>query len=225
MRPRPVVPSAFVHRTRSGGRRIDRHVPWLRGARALDFGLVIAGRESLAVTDLHPVEAIAEEAGGKARIELTRPASRAIASRRVGLGPRRRSCDLTSRTTRAERRESPRRFVLLQDARSCDRSRLFRQRCARSAEAAVKAQAELAPAAGAGAGIRAGVPAWLRRRRAGRGKRARTPVRPTSLFLVGLDQHPVGIARAGVAAEGPKVTGLDGVAQASRRQPGLPSYG
>src|SRR5206468_4010221 len=46
-----------------------------------------------------------------------------------------------------------------------------------------------------------------------RKRRARTPVARTSLFLVGLDQQPVRIARAGIAAEGPRIASLDRVAE------------
>ena len=55
--------------------------------------------------------------------------------------------------------------------------------------------------------------AWSRRRREAAARRTPAPVRATSLFLVGFDQQPVGIARRDVAAEGPEVAGLDRVAQ------------
>src|SRR6185503_3951042 len=55
-------------------RRISRH----RGPRALDFRLVIAGCERLAVADPHPVEIVAEKGG---RL-LRRDADRLSAKRR-----------------------------------------------------------------------------------------------------------------------------------------------
>src|SRR6476469_7429478 len=61
----------------------------------------------------------------------------------------------------------------------------------------------------------AALPAGWAGRRSPRGaglKRARTRVGRGSRFLVGLDQQPVGIARREIAAEGPQVASLHGVA-------------
>ncbi len=65
--------------------------------------------------------------------------------------------------------------------------------------------------AAAGSGGGAGLVAQAARR--AREASASARASETSLFLVGLDQQPVGIARSGVAAEGPQVARLDRVAQ------------
>src|SRR6266581_6406476 len=66
--------------------------------------------------------------------------------------------------------------------------------------------------AAAGLSLPEPAPSW-RRPPAEQGKRVRTRERRSSRVLVGLDQHPVGIARGKIAAEGPQVTRLDRVAQ------------
>ncbi len=48
---------------------VDRRVAGLRNARALNFRLVIAGREGLSVADPHPVETVFEESGRLLRSE------------------------------------------------------------------------------------------------------------------------------------------------------------
>src|SRR6266536_1563139 len=54
--------------------------------------------------------------------------------------------------------------------------------------------------------------AWLRRRRGVQTRRTRSRVWRSSLVLVGLDQHPVRVARADIAAERPQVARLHRVA-------------
>src|SRR5215207_2374069 len=56
--------------------------------------------------------------------------------------------------------------------------------------------------------------AWRSQTKSGM-SRGQAPVQCGSLFLVGLDQDPVGIARTDCPAEGPKVAGLDRIAQRS----------
>src|SRR5688572_15803010 len=87
------------------------------------------------------------------------------------------------------------------------RQRRWRWRAAAVPASAAVAVAEprTALAAVAAAGAR-------RRRQGSAPPRARALWQAASLFLVGFDQEPVGVARIDVAAEGPAVAGLNRVA-------------